>query len=359
MKKPKAIVALSGGVDSSVAAILLKEKRFDLIGITLNVYSTSNYRYFPYQQAVNDAGILAKKLGIPHFIIDVRDDFNDIVTADFVSSYLNGITPNPCVLCNYQVKFKKLLDLADEFGCEYIATGHYAIINQLNGRFYISIPSDKHKDQTYFLWRLSQEQLSRILFPVGDLKKVEVKKIAKENGLLNISQKKESYNICFIPDGDYRSFISSQLKQENEISNIGIIENEEGVEIGKYSGIWNYTIGQQKGLSLDENKLLYITKIDAENKRIIVGDKKSLYKSNAFLNTLNLMKYNVLTDKINIKARINYHGNFEPCQVSINNNQIKVEFINPVLSLAPGQSIAFYEENDLLGGGIISCSTNL
>jgi tRNA-uridine 2-sulfurtransferase len=239
-----------------------------------------------------------------------------------------------------------------------IATGHYAIINQLDRRYYISIPSDKYKDQSYFLWRLSQEQLSRTIFPLGDLKKDEVKKIAKEKGLLNISQKKESYNICFIPDGDYRSFISSQLDEVSILSNTGVIENEEGIEIGKYSGIWNYTIGQQKGLNLNEDKSQYITKIEAENKRIIIGNKSSLYKNTAVLNTINLMKYNILTSKTGLKARINYQGNFEPCLVDLNNNRIMVKFDNPVMSLAPGQSVVLFEGNDLIGGGIIVASYN-
>lgn len=351
----KVLVALSGGVDSSVAALLLKQQGHDVIGITLNIYSSENYRFCSMAQNIKDAIILANHLCIPHYVIDVRDEFKKLIINDFIHSYESGVTPNPCVHCNYLIKWKTLIRVANEFSCDFVATGHYAKLKNQGNNILISMPKDQKKDQTCFLWRLSQEQLQRTIFPLGDYDKKEVKQIAVANHFTGIAQKRESYNICFIPDGNYRSFISSRLNREGNHAHGGILINENGGLIGEHQGIWAYTVGQ-KVICSDFGEPLYVLEIVPGEKKIILGKREQLSKTIAILEPYKLSRGLNLTGTTNLRAGYSYKSPFECCKIAVKDNQLILKFDNPVPALAPGQSIAIYCENDLIGGGIIKKS---
>jgi len=357
MIKPKVLIALSGGVDSSVSAILLKQQGYDLIGVTLNIYSPADYRNFPLQQGINDAMLLSEKLNIPHFVIDVQQDFSDLVISDFIENYKNGLTPNPCALCNFEIKWSKMIEIANEFACDYIATGHYAKVNQQDGRYFISVPSDSVKDQSYFLWRLSQSQLSRTLFPLGNFSKPQIKEMAARFGFNRIAGKRESYNICFIPDGDYRKYIQSKLNPVDQSTFGGDFINEKDDFLGTYNGIWNYTIGQKEGNLSTLGIENYVIEIDALNSKIKLGPREALNTNSVVLKPYNLMKYEKLSSEIKITAKINHTKQFEVCHILEDQNGLHLTFSNPVLALSPGQSIALYHESDMLGGGVIKKPT--
>lgn len=351
MSKKKVLMAMSGGLDSSMAALMLREQNYDLIGITLRVYH-SQFRSDPLEQSICDAHILADKLAIPYYVIDVSHDFKESIIDYFIEEYGAGKTPNPCALCNYQIKWNYLMQLADEFDCEYVATGHYAQINESNGRYYISEGTDAHKDQSYFLWRLSQKYLKRTLFPLGNYSKSQIRELAKAKGFEKIATKKESYDICFIPEGDYRLFLKKNTNQKNEFSKTGDILNLKGDVLGKHSGITNYTIGQRKGLGIANTESLYVVKIDAKQNTIILGNKQDLEQSSIYLRDYVLSKYEDLPDKT-FYAKIRYKTPLVECKISLEKQKLKIEFLNPVTSVTPGQSAVIYEGNDMIGGGVI------
>ena len=348
----KVLMALSGGVDSSVAAILLKEQGYDLIGITLRIYQ-SQFRSDPLVQAIADATILAGKLSIPFYVIDVHDDFEESIINDFIGEYQSGRTPNPCALCNYQIKWKHLIKVANEFGCEYIATGHYAQIKESEGRYYISKGHDGVKDQSYFLWRLSQDYLKRTLFPLGAYSKPEIKAIADNKGFKKLAAKKESYDVCFIPEGNYRAFLNQNSEQDKVKTQKAYFVSSNGKVLGKHEGIQNYTIGQRKGLGIAHTEPLYVVKIDAPNNLIVLGPRSELESTIFYLESYNFSKYEKLPDKVLVQTKIRYKSPEIACQISFKEEKLKVELNTPVSAITPGQSAVFYEGDDLIGGGVI------
>ncbi|MBN1251314.1 MAG: tRNA 2-thiouridine(34) synthase MnmA [Bacteroidales bacterium] len=355
MNNEKVLMALSGGVDSSVAAILLKNQGYDIIGVTLRIYKSIDSRSNKMEQGINDANILAVKLDIPFYVFDVHKDFEETVIQDFISEYKVGRTPNPCALCNLKIKWKHLINIADELGCKYIATGHYAQINNKNGRYFISKGKDDLKDQSYFLWRLDQELLKRTIFPLGAYKKEEIKSIADKNGFKKIAEQKESYDICFVPDGDYREFLKSVENTENDLvkGKKGYIISENGTILGEHSGIQNYTIGQRKGLGIASTEPLYIVKINPENNLIILGKKESLNNKSAIISDFKLTKYNKIPENITVKTKVRYKSAEIESKLTIIDDKIKIEFSENISALTPGQSAVFYENDDLIGGGIV------
>ncbi|MCF6243017.1 MAG: tRNA 2-thiouridine(34) synthase MnmA [Bacteroidales bacterium] len=352
MPGKKVLMALSGGLDSSMAALMLKEQNYDLIGITLRVYN-SQFRSEPLEQSIRDAYILADKLAIPYYVIDVFDDFKETIIDYFIDEYHTGKTPNPCALCNYQIKWKYLIQLADEFNCDYVASGHYAQVQEKNGRYYISEGKDMLKDQSYFLWRLSQEQLRRTIFPLGKYTKHQLRIKAKEKGFEIIAAKKESYNLCFIPEGNYRTFLNKNTHLTHSFSTHGNIISTKGEVLGKHTGISNYTIGQRKGIGIAHTEPFYVVKIDAKSNTITLGNKKDLEQSSIYLKDFVLSKYENLPQNKIFYTKIRYKSTPVASRVSSEQEKLKIEFLSPLVSVTPGQSAVIYEGNDLIGGGVI------
>ncbi|MBL8008518.1 MAG: tRNA 2-thiouridine(34) synthase MnmA [Ignavibacteria bacterium] len=352
------VIAMSGGVDSSVAAALLKERGFNLIGITMKTWG---YDDFPEKdsgccslETIYNAKNVAHNLGFPHYTLDFTEKFNEIVINNFLSEYLNGKTPNPCVLCNKSIKWGALLEKAESLGADYIATGHYAKINfnKSTGRYSIGVADDLTKDQSYALWRISQYALSKTIFPLGNFSKTEIRKIAK-NLDLKSAETPDSQEICFVPNDNYRELIEIRMPGINEKLSSGdvIYKNK---KIGTHKGYPYYTIGQRKGLNISVGKKIYVTEIDAVNNRIIVDDESKLLKKCFTTNEINLMRSEKLEDRMNafVKIRYNDAGNSAViCQTG--KDEISVEFDTPQKAITPGQSAVFYADNEIIGGGII------
>ncbi len=358
-KHGKVLVAMSGGIDSTVTAMMLHEEGYEVIGITMKTWDYANSGGTQKEtgccslDSINDARQVAVDMGFHHFIIDIRDEFGDYVIDNFVDEYMAGRTPNPCVLCNTHIKWSALLKRADALGCEFIATGHYAKIKEANGRKYISKAKDDKKDQSYVLWGLSQECMNRSRFPLGGYTKPEVRQMAFDWGYTDLSKKGESYEICFVPDNDYRGFLKRKIEGLEEKVAGGLFVNASGEVLGQHKGYPFYTIGQRRGLGLAFGEPMYVTEIQPESNTVVLGTVDELVRNGMKVGKLNLMKYATLPEGFEAVTKIRYKDAGTLSHLFHENEELKVEFLANVRGVAPGQSAVFYEGEDVVGGGII------
>ena len=349
---------MSGGIDSTVAAILLQEQGYELVGATFRTFdppTLSNEANGKLEKgccsedSIIEAKQMAETLGIEHHVLDFRETFREHVIANFVSEYTCGHTPNPCVMCNSHIKWGKLMEAAEKFGCEYIATGHYAQIAEHRGHFYLKNAVDTHKDQTYFLWMLTEENLRKTIFPLGGLTKTEVRQIALEHGYEKLSKKAESQEICFVPNNDYRSFLSAQGVQVEA----GQYIDASGNILGMHQGFCHYTIGQRKGLGIALGSPKFVTKIDAESNRVTLGEREDLLTQEVCAANIRLRDVDWLREEPSVEARIRYKSPVTKGHLTIRDDQVLVHFAESVWGVAPGQSLVIYKDGLVVGGGII------
>lgn len=348
--KKRVLLGMSGGVDSSVSAILLQEAGYEVIGATMKLW---NEPAKSTNGAIEDAKKVCKRLGIEHHVIDLQKDFKENVVDNFICEYMCGKTPNPCVQCNKYMKFGMFYKIAQDFDCEYIATGHYAKIiysDKYNQHVLIRSKANK-KDQTYFLYGIDRNILPNILFPLSEFEeKDDIRKIAKEHGL-EIATKKDSQEICFISDNNYSKFISEYNK--NIKFKTGDILLNDGTVLGKHNGLIHYTVGQRKGLGISYKEPLYVLKLDKENNNVIVGTEKELYSKKLRANELNFLIPIEFEKELTIKAKVRYRANEALAKLFVKDNIAEVEFEEPQRAITPGQSVVFYKDDIVLGGGKI------
>jgi tRNA-specific 2-thiouridylase len=360
--KGRVLVAMSGGIDSSLAAVLLHEQGYEVVGMTMKTwdYASSGAKKKETGccslDSINDARNVAVNLGFPHYILDIREEFGDYVIDHFTGEYLAGRTPNPCVLCNTHIKWDSLLRRADKLGCDYIATGHYANVREEKGRFVISKGLDEAKDQSYALWGVSQESLSRTIFPLGKFHKTEIRQMAVEHGFIDLANKPESYEICFIPDNDYRGFLKNRVQDLAENVNGGEFVMEDGTIVGKHEGYPFYTIGQRKGLGIALGYPVFVTEIQKETNRVVLGTYKELARDAMWVQKLNMLKYNDLKNiSLETTTKVRYNDKIgTPATITQDGDLMKVLFHKDVFAIAPGQAAVFYEGDDVVGGGWIT-----
>lgn len=350
----KAIVGMSGGVDSAVAAYLLKKAGWDVVGITLRHWTASDGSESRCCE-IDDARSTAWKLGIPYHTFNCLSEFQTDVITPFINAYMNGQTPNPCVLCNRHVKWEKMMYLTKVLQADHIATGHYASVIQLdNGRYTVKKGLHAEKDQSYMLYRLTQEQLAATIMPLGELSKQEVRDIARQAGL-PVAAKQDSQEICFVPDGSYTEFIEENAA--GPIPGEGFFIDEDGHPLGKHRGIIHYTVGQRKGLGIALGHPAYVKKICPDTNEIILGDEPSLYNSQVICGDICFMSIPELRkgETLNCTAKVRYHHTPQEAVIeAIGEDQVMISFRKPVRAPAPGQSAVFYDENGcVIGGGII------
>lgn len=349
--KTKVIVGMSGGVDSSVTALILKNKGYEVIGVTLDIWQDCNS--INRQNSINDAKKICDMLEIKHLVFDVKEEFRKRVIDPFAKEYMEAKTPNPCVRCNKYLKFEALLQKAKELNVNFIATGHYANIekDEISGRYYIKKSINDKKDQSYVLFDLTQEQLSHIIMPLGEYSKEEIRKIAEENGFIN-ANKKDSQDICFIENNDYASFIEKEYIYKSKIGNFVDLN---GKKLGIHKGIVNYTVGQRRGLGLSLKYPMYVVKVDKEKNEVILGREEELLKYELICKNINLMKIENIDIPIKVKAKIRYNAKeAEATIIKIEKDKIKVDFVLPQKGIAPGQAVVFYDDDKcIIGGGII------
>ncbi|MCX6154794.1 MAG: tRNA 2-thiouridine(34) synthase MnmA [Candidatus Kapabacteria bacterium] len=359
--KPRVVVGLSGGVDSSVAAAMLVDRGFDVIALTITPFKVDetcrpidNPKNCCTLNGYADAIDVSRRLNIPHKFMDLTESFRQNVIENFKEEYLQGRTPNPCARCNPMIKWTGILQKADEYGADFVATGHYAKIKYLpeSKRYVIARGNDHKKDQSYFLWGLTQAQLSRTIFPLGDLTKAQTRALAEKYDI-PIAQKPESQEICFIPNNDYHSYLNKNIPELDKLSPSGDIVMDDKV-IGSHQGIYQYTIGQRKGLGLSHKDPLFVKRIDPEKNLIVVDTESNLYSDSLTAKDVNLIKYNSLNPENKFLVKIRYRDEGFPAACSIDEaGQLHIKFDESRRAISPGQSVVMYEGDDLVGGAVI------
>ena len=357
MAKERVVVGMSGGVDSSVAAYLLKEAGYDVVGVTMQIWQKEDDDTVSAnggccgQSAVEDAARVASRIGVPHYVMNFRDEFQEKVIQYFMDEYLAGRTPNPCIACNRYVKWESLLQRSLQIGADYIATGHYARIAKLpNGRFAIQRSATAAKDQTYALYNLTQDQLSHTLMPVGDYEKGRIRQIAEEIGL-PVAHKPDSMEICFVPDQDYARFIS---ENSGHVVPEGNFVTTDGKVIGRHKGITHYTVGQRKGLNLSMGKPVFVVEIRPETNEVVIGDNQDVFTDRLRCSNLNFMSVEDIHEDTPVVAKIRYnHQGAKAVVRKTGADEAEVVFEEPVRAVTPGQAVVFYDGDYVLGGGTI------
>ncbi len=350
MENNKVLLGMSGGVDSSVSALLLKEKGYEVIGATLELFRNGSCCNI---NTYIDAKNVCNSIGIPHFTYDYQKEFKENVINDFIKCYSDCKTPNPCIECNKYMKFGEMWKKAQELGCNYLATGHYAKTeySEKYGRWVLKKSNAKRKDQSYVLWNIPKDLVEHMLFPLSDFEeKEQIREIARKNNL-RVANKPDSEDICFIPDGDYKQFLekNSDLKPKQ-----GNIIMKDGTILGKHTGLYKYTIGQRKGLGISYKEPLFVIGFNPAKNELIVGTEKETYKKEMIVKDINLLAIDEIKEPMQVNVKTRYSSKEEKAIIQqIDENTIKVEFENPVQRITPGQSAVFYDEDIVVGGGKI------
>ncbi len=354
---------MSGGVDSSVAALLLKEQGYDCIGVTMKLWdyetaggNINNESGCCSLDSINDARMVCANLDIPHYVMNFSREFHKEVIENFIEEYIGGRTPNPCVLCNTKIKWETLIEKALQLGADYIATGHYARVryNKESGRYELMRAVDSNKDQAYALWGIRQQSLARTLFPLGELTKPQIREIADKHGL-RTAHKSESMEICFVPDNDYNRFLKEAVPGLDEQVKEGELVDTEGHVIGKHKGYPFFTIGQRRGIGTGFGKPMYVVDIDAENNRVIIGETDKLYSKKLIAGSVNFVSI-ASADEQGTEAvvKVRYRGEGFPAKIyPASENKVRIEFEEPQKAITPGQSAVFYDGERVLGGAVI------
>lgn len=358
MSKGSVMLGMSGGVDSSAAAVLLLQQGYDVVGVTLQIWPDKAEERQKVEggccslSAVEDARRVADRLGIPYYVLNFKDIFQREVIDYFNKEYLSGRTPNPCIACNRHVKFESMLNKAVSMGMDYIATGHYARtgFDETRGRYLLKKSITVAKDQTYALYTMTQEQLSRTIFPIGDYTKDRVREIARENGL-SVASKPDSQEICFVEDNDYGRYIS-----ENTNADIkdGWFIDRNGNRLGRHKGIIHYTVGQRKGLGISFGKPMFVVEIKPETNTVVLGDETEVFSPGLIASDLNFISIPVLMDEMNVTAKIRYSAKEAAAVIRpLKDRRVSVRFEEPQRAITPGQSVVFYDDDVIVGGGLI------
>ena len=349
MENKKVLLGMSGGVDSSVSALLLKQRGYEVIGTTLELFTSSSCCN---TETYMDAKNVCNQIGVPHFIYNCKDIFKTYVIDDFINCYSCCKTPNPCIECNKYMKFGFMWEKAKELGCNYIATGHYAKTeySEKYNRWVLKKSNAGKKDQSYVLWNIPKDLVEHILFPLSDFEsKDNIREIARENNL-KVANKPDSEDICFVPDGNYKKFLenNSNIKPKQ-----GNIVNTEGEVLGKHTGLYNYTIGQRKGLGISYKVPLFVVGFDKQKNEVIVGEEKELYKKEVIVTDINLLLFDEITEKLEVEVKTRYSSKSAKANIIQEGNNIKIEFDEPQRAITPGQSAVFYIDDIVVGGGKI------